>query len=214
MTVPFPLADAPEDAEPGRRLFAGACDFVKGVVAMDGLPDGDRPEVCFAGRSNVGKSSLLNALTGRKSLARTSSTPGRTQEINFFDLAGRLYLVDLPGYGFAEAPVETVRQWQALLRSYLAGRATLRRVFLLIDARHGPKAADREIMEMLDRAAVTFTTVLTKADKPKGGARDAAIAATRAELQRHPAAYPEILLTSSVKGTGIGTLRDRIAAFA
>jgi GTP-binding protein len=151
--------------EAGRKLFAGPVEFVKGVVAMDGLPPADRLEVCFAGRSNVGKSSLINALTGRKALARTSNTPGRTQEINFFDLGGRAYLVDLPGYGFAEAPKPVVARWQALLKAYLAGRPTLRRAFVLIDMRHGVKAVDHEIMALLDRAAVTFQVVLTKADK-------------------------------------------------
>ena len=154
----------------GRLLFAGPCDFLKGVVAIDGLPPADRLEVCFAGRSNVGKSSLINALTGRKALARASNTPGRTQEINFFALGDAHYLVDLPGYGFAEAPKPVVERWQALLRAYLAGRPTLRRAFLLVDARHGIKAVDGEIMALLDRAAVTFQVVLTKADKPCGAA--------------------------------------------
>jgi GTP-binding protein len=137
----------PRRSRPGGKLFAGPVDFLKGVVAMDGLPPADRLEVCFAGRSNVGKSSLINALTGRKALARTSNTPGRTQEINFFDLGGRAYLVDLPGYGFAEAPVPVVARWQELLKAYLAGRPTLRRAFVLIDMRHGVKAVDHEIMD-------------------------------------------------------------------
>lgn len=200
----MPAADRMEAA---RKLFAGPCDFVKGVVAMDGLPDADRPEVCFAGRSNVGKSSLLNALTGRKGLARTSNTPGRTQEINYFDLGGIGYLVDVPGYGFAEAPLAKVRQWQALLRAYLSGRVTLARAFVLIDSRHGVKPADEETMALLDRAAVTFQVVLTKADKLKPKDRDRAIAAVGTALTAHPAAYPALIVTSSESGEGIPTLR-------
>jgi GTP-binding protein len=199
-------------AEAGRLLFAGPCEFVKGVVAMDGLPAGDRVEVCFAGRSNVGKSSLINALTGRKSLARTSVTPGRTQEINFFALGTRHYLVDVPGYGHAEAPVDIVRRWQALLRAYLSGRPNLRRVFLLIDGRHGVKSADLEIMVLLGRAAVTFQTVMTKADKPSARDLAAAIDGTRAALAKVPAAYPGLIVTSSETGQGIPLLRSTIAA--
>lgn len=200
-----------ETEERGRKLFAGPCDFLKGVVALDGLPPADRLEVCFAGRSNVGKSSLINALTGRKSLARASNTPGRTQEINFFGLGPAIYLVDLPGYGFAEAPKPVVAKWQALLKAYLAGRQTLRRAFLLVDSRHGLKAVDDEIMGLLDRAAVTFQVVMTKADKP--GARDleAAIAQVAATLAKHPAAYPEIIVTSSETGRGLPVLRAEIA---
>src|SRR5690554_2609490 len=173
-TLPFPLAEppSPEAEEAGRKLFAGPVEFVKGVVAMDGLPPADRLEVCFAGRSNVGKSSLINALTGRKALARTSNTPGRTQEINFFAAGEGHYLVDLPGYGYAEAPVAVVEKWQRLLKAYLAGRQTLRRAFVLIDLRHGIKAPDDQIMGLLDRAAVTFQVVLTKADKVKASDRD------------------------------------------
>ncbi len=211
--LPFPLADEPdhETSERGRKLFAGNTDFLKGVVSMDGLPPGDRLEVCFAGRSNVGKSTLINALTGRKGLARASNTPGRTQEINFFTLAESHYLVDLPGYGFAEAPVHVVAQWQALLKAYLRGRANLRRAFVLIDARHGVKAVDDEIMSLLDLAAVPFQAVLTKSDKVKGADRDASLARTRAALAKHPAAYPTIVETSSEKGEGIPTLRATIA---
>lgn len=212
MNMQFPEAEAPDDAmlEAGRVLFAGETTFIKGVVAMDGLPDADRLEVCFAGRSNVGKSSLINALTGRKGLARASNTPGRTQEINFFT-AGDIYVVDLPGYGFANAPVAVVDKWQRLLKQYLQGRQTLRRVFVLIDARHGAKAVDEEIMTLLDRSAVTFQAVLTKVDKIKGAASDDALARTRAALAKHPAAYPELVLTSSEKGEGIASLRAIIA---
>ncbi|MBU0778966.1 ribosome biogenesis GTP-binding protein YihA/YsxC [Loktanella salsilacus] len=213
MQLPFPEIEMPSDEalEKGRLLFAGETTFLKGVVAMDGLPPADRLEVCFAGRSNVGKSSLINALTGRKGLARASNTPGRTQEINFFT-AGELYVVDLPGYGFANAPVAVVAKWQALLKNYLQGRPTLRRVFVLIDARHGAKAVDEEIMTLLDRAAVTFQVVMTKVDKVKGDALDASMAATRAAMAKHPAAYPELILTSSEKGEGIAALRAVIAS--
>lgn len=200
----------PEEIEKGRVLFAGETDFLKGVVAMDGMPPADRLEVCFAGRSNVGKSSLINALTGRKALARTSNTPGRTQEINFFTLAESHYLVDLPGYGFAEAPVAIVQKWQRLLKAYLSGRQTLRRAFVLIDSRHGVKAVDEEILSLLNKSAVTFQVVLTKTDKLKKGELEKVIAQVSTALQKHPAAFPEIVLTSSEKGLGIPTLRHII----
>ncbi|NHF73807.1 ribosome biogenesis GTP-binding protein YihA/YsxC [Paracoccus xiamenensis] len=213
MKVAFPIAPEPdaETGEAARQLFAGPVDFVKGVVAMDGLPAADRPEVCFAGRSNVGKSSLINALTGRKALARASNTPGRTQEINYFALGDRAYLVDLPGYGFAKAPVAVVAKWQALLKNYLAGRPTLRRAFCLIDARHGIKPVDHEIMTLLDRSAVPFQVVMTKTDKLGPNALKPVIAQVEEELQKHPAAYPELVVTSSEKGEGIATLRAIIA---
>ena len=212
MSLPFPLAEPePSQVEIGRKLFAGGAEFLKGVVAMDGLPPADRIEVCLAGRSNVGKSTLINALTGRKALARTSNTPGRTQEINFFTLDETHYLVDLPGYGFAKAPVATGQKWQRLLKSYLQGRANLRRAFVLIDARHGIKAVDEEIMSMLDTAAVTFQIVMTKADKVKAAEREKIMAQVRARLQAHTAAFPEIVLTSSETGQGIEDLRAIIA---
>lgn len=215
MQIRFIEAPEPtdEEREKGRLLFAGETTFLKGVVAMDGLPEADRTEVCFAGRSNVGKSSLINALTGRKGLARASNTPGRTQEINFFT-AGDFYVVDLPGYGFANAPVAVVEKWQRLLKQYLSGRPTLRRVFVLIDARHGAKDVDEEIMSLLDRSAVTFQVVMTKVDKLRGDALEASLAKTRDALAKHPAAYPELILSSSEKGDGIEKLRAIIAGIS
>jgi GTP-binding protein len=212
--LPFPLSAPPESeaAAAGHRLFAGGrAEFVKGVVAMSGLPPADRMEVCFAGRSNVGKSTLINALTGRRGLARASGTPGRTQEINFFALGETHYLVDLPGYGFANAPVDVVKRWQSLLKAYLAGRASLRRAFVLIDARHGIKPVDEKILALLDSAAVTFQAVLTKADKLKPKDRDRILSQVRGKLLAHPAAFPEIVLTSAEAGEGIDTLRAIIA---
>jgi GTP-binding protein len=209
----FPLAEEPDEfaREKGRLLFAGQTDFLKGVVAMDGLPPADRLEVCFAGRSNVGKSSLINALTGRKGLARASNTPGRTQEINYFTCGDSHYLVDLPGYGYAEAPVAVVEKWQRLLKAYLQGRQTLRRAFVLIDHRHGIKKVDEEILTLLDQAAVPFQVVLTKSDKVKEKDREKVLEQVRKALSKHPAAYPEIVATSSEKGDGIATLRSIIA---
>ena len=210
--LPFPVAPEPDELsrERGRMLFAAETTFVKGVVAMDGLPAADRVEICFAGRSNVGKSSLINALTGRKALARASNTPGRTQEINFF-ARGDLYLVDLPGYGFAEAPLAKVEAWQRLLKAYLAGRPTLRRAFVLVDARHGIKAVDEDILKLLDSSAVPFQTVLTKVDKLKAKDRESVLDQVRGALAKHPAAYPELVVTSSDTGEGIATLRSLIA---
>jgi GTP-binding protein len=215
-TLPFPEADKPDpDAEErGRRLFTGPIDFVKGVVAMAGLPPADRPEVCFAGRSNVGKSSLINALANRRQLARASNTPGRTQEINYFALGPSHYLVDLPGYGFAEAPLAVVERWQKLLRAYLAGRVTLRRAFVLIDMRHGIKSVDEDILKLLDKSAVTFQAVITKADKVNAATRTATLEQVRAALAKHPAAYPEIVVTSAQTGEGIPTLRALIAGMS
>jgi len=213
MTMTFPLAETPDAdlREKSRLLFAQQTDFLKGVVAIDGLPADDRIEICFAGRSNVGKSTLINALTGRKALARTSNTPGRTQEINFFTAADSHYLVDLPGYGYANAPLPVVEKWQRLLKKYLSGRRSLRRAFVLIDARHGVKSVDEEILSLLDSAAVTFQCVLTKADKIKTHEQEALLQQVRGALSKHPAAYPELILTSSEKGMGVETLRATIA---
>ena len=197
--------------EQGRLLFARPTEFMLGCARLDQLPPGDRPEICIAGRSNVGKSTLINALTGRKALARASNTPGRTQQLNFFNTDDRLYLVDLPGYGYAQAPKKIVDEWQNLLKAYLRGRASLRRAFVLVDGRHGPKAVDREYMKLLGEAAVNFQVVLTKADKPKLSELQKAIDATKTELANHPAAYPHIRVTSSETGRGVPELRGVIA---
>lgn len=204
---------SPEDLAAGERLVARPWRFVKGVVALDGLPDDGWTEVAFAGRSNVGKSSLINAMVRNGGLARTSNTPGRTQELNFFAPAEEaLYLVDMPGYGFAKAPKDKVAAWTELVRAYLSGRSTLRRVFLLIDSRHGIKPPDREIMAMLDVTAVPYQIVLTKGDKISVPALEAVRAATEAALSAHPAAFPIVLATSAEKGTGIPELRATLAA--
>lgn len=195
----------------GSELFLKECSFVKGVVDLSGLPPISLLEVAFAGRSNVGKSSLINALTGKEGLARASNTPGRTQELNFFNLGGELVLVDLPGYGYAEAPKAKVDAWNRLLRAYLRGRVNLRRVMMLVDSRHGLMKADREMMKMFDECAVSYQIVLTKADKLSESARHACLAKTEAEVKKHPAAYPVILMVSALKRWNIEALQDQIA---
>jgi GTP-binding protein len=204
--------DAEAEAERARRLFAGRVEFLKSAPALQFLPDPDAPEIAFCGRSNVGKSSLLNALTGRKAIARASVTPGRTQELNFFEVGDptRLRLVDMPGYGFAKAPPEVVRKWQRLVRDFLRGRVVLKRVLLLIDARHGVKPPDAETMAMLDEAAVGYRLVLTKADKLKPSELATIEAAVAAEARRHSAAYPELLVTSAETKRGIDALRAAV----
>lgn len=202
------------ELEVGRLLFAQTCDFVMGVRTEADLPPVELPEVAFAGRSNVGKSSLLNALTNRRTLARTSNTPGRTREVNFFRLGGRLMLVDLPGYGYARAGKEEIARWNELIGDYLRGRGNLLRVYLLIDARRGIGAPDRKVMELLDKAAVVYQVVLTKIDKVKPGPLGKVQAATEAELKRHGAAYPEILATSSKNKIGLELLRATVATLA
>lgn len=221
MTPPRPDNDPaagpdPDALEAARKLFVGPCDFVAGAAKPDSLPPATLPEVALAGRSNVGKSSLLNALTGRRSLARTSQTPGRTQQINFFDLGQRLMLVDLPGYGYAKAGRSAVQGWSALIGLYLKGRAKLRRVLVLIDARRGVGPHDREAMDAMDAAAVSYQIVLTKADqlgKADGTAEDVAARVAEA-IKGRPAAHPEVLITSSTTGQGIDVLRAAVAALA
>ena len=210
------MADVPELEERARKLFAGPINFLKSAPGLKFLPDPTVPEIAFAGRSNVGKSSLLNALTGRKALARTSNTPGRTQELNYFDVGRplQLRLVDMPGYGFAEAPKDMVRKWRHLINDYLRGRAVLKRALVLVDSRHGLKDVDREVMEMLDTAAVSYHLVLTKADKVKPTALAALLETTREQAARHPAAHPTLFATSSETGQGIAELRTAIVEAA
>jgi GTP-binding protein len=201
-----------ELAERARKLFAGPIEFLKSAPELKFLPDPDAPEIAFAGRSNVGKSSLLNALTNRNGLARTSNTPGRTQELNFFDVGQplQLRLVDMPGYGFAEAPKDLVRRWRHLMNDYLRGRTVLKRALVLVDSRHGLKQVDREMMGMLDDAAVGYHLVLTKSDKVKPSALGALYESTAVEAAKHPAAHPSIFTTSSETGSGIAELRTAI----
>ncbi len=204
-----------EQLEAGRKLLASPCTFVLGVASLSQLPPDDQmEEIAFAGRSNVGKSSLINALTGRKSLAKTSNTPGRTQQMNYFNLADCLFLVDLPGYGFAKAPESMVKKWQKTIFAYLQGRVNLKRVFLLIDSRHGIKKVDRDIMEMLDKAAVTYQIILTKSDKISAAELEKVLTQTREETSKHAAAYVDVIVTSSEKGFGIDELRAEIARIA
>jgi len=202
----------PEALEAARKTFAGPVAFLKSAPTLEFLPGADVPEVAFAGRSNVGKSSLLNALTGRNALARTSNTPGRTQELNFFDVGTPLAfrLVDMPGYGFAKAPKDIVKKWRFLVNDFLRGRDVLKRALVLIDARHGIKEVDREILEMLDKAAVSYRLVLTKADKIKPTELAAVLEATATEARKRPAAHPDILSTSAETGLGIPELRAAV----
>ncbi|MEP6983452.1 MAG: ribosome biogenesis GTP-binding protein YihA/YsxC [Sphingomicrobium sp.] len=201
-----------ELTERARKLFAGPVEFLKSAPSLQFLPDADAPEIAFAGRSNVGKSSLLNALTNRKGLARTSNTPGRTQELNFFDVGEplQLRLVDMPGYGFAEAPRDLVKRWRHLMNDYLGGRGALKRALVLVDCRHGLKEVDREMMRMLDDAAVSYHIVLTKSDKVKSAGLGALYETTMVEAAKHPAAHPAIFTTSSETGSGIAELRTAI----
>ncbi len=200
--------------ETGRQLFARPVNFMLSVVSFAQLPGGNLPEVCFAGRSNVGKSSLINALTNQKGLARASNTPGRTRELNYFNADDRIYLVDLPGYGYARASKTDIARWTKLTRQFLAGRAPLRRVFLLIDSRHGVKDSDREIMAMLDETAVTYQIILTKIDKLKKGELEKVTAKSQKDIIKRPAAFPDIIATSSVKKNGLDVLKAEIATLA
>ena len=202
-----------EQIDKAKNLFKNKAEFVLGVANLEQLPCSEIPEIAFAGRSNVGKSSLINAITGQKSLAKTSNTPGRTQQLNFFKIDSKIFLVDLPGYGYAQAPESQVKQWQRVIFAYLQGRVCLKRVFVLIDSRHGIKKVDREIMELLDKAAVTYQIVLTKTDKISRQSLDKILSETAAEVAKHAAAYTKVLATSSEKNVGIDDLRIDIASF-
>jgi GTP-binding protein len=204
------VGDATTEVETGRWLFAQTCNFVAGADSVSALPPITRPEIAFAGRSNVGKSSLVNALTGRKTLARTSHTPGRTQQLNFFDLGGRVQLVDMPGYGYAAVGRSRVSAWEGLIRDYLRGRTSLLRVYLLVDGRHGLKPIDHETMDAFDKAAISYAVVLTKADDVKASVLEKNVVDTLAGLARHPAAYPDVVVTSSETGVGIVELRTAV----
>ena len=203
-----------DDLETGRLLFAGSCEFIAAANNINALPPVTLPEICFAGRSNVGKSSLVNALTGRRMLARISQTPGRTRQLIFFNLADRLQLVDLPGYGYAAAPKKDIKAWTRLTRKFLAMRPSLQRVFLLIDSRRGVGRSDEDIMQVLDDAAVSWAVVLTKSDKLKPVQVDKTVANTHVKIRRYVAAYPEIFITSSETKNGIEYLRAHVAGFA
>ena len=209
-------AGEPDFMEAGRKLFAQPCDFLWAANSVNGLPPPGAPEIAFAGRSNVGKSSLLNALTNRKTLARTSNTPGRTRELNFFGLGGdissaRLRLVDMPGYGYAVASKQRIAEWTALMQDFLRGRARLLRVFVLIDGRHGLRAPDAEMMDLLDRSAVSYQIILTKRDEVKASEQDQRIEETLKALEQRPAAFPDVILTSSQTFAGVPELRAAIA---
>lgn len=203
----------PEDLEDARILFAGNCDFMLGVAGLKQLPDATLPEVAFAGRSNVGKSSLLNALTNRKTLAKTSNTPGRTQQLNYFNLGSKLYIVDMPGYGYAKVSKTQRDDWTKLIFDYLRGRPTLRCVFILVDSRHGLKDTDEELMKMLDVAAVTYRIILTKTDKIKKHELDAVVEETLAVVKKHPAAFPGVMPTSANSGDGLPELKAVITSY-
>ena len=210
------MSEDPDQIEAARRLFSGRVEFLLSAPSLDFLPEADFPEVAFAGRSNVGKSSLINAVTGRKAIARASVTPGRTQELNFFEVGEptRFRLVDMPGYGFAKAPPKVVEKWRRLVRDFLRGRAVLKRALVLIDSRHGIKPPDEEMLKMLDEAAVGYRLVLTKADKVKASELAATLAKVEAQARKHVAAYPVIHVTSAEKGMGIPELRAAVLADA